>query len=117
MEDRSLILILLMSVVVAFSTLIGTLLIENWPRFVKAFWSFIGVLPLLAWITNLRRAPVPVEFEFLCFFAGVFTGTAILVHSMKVKSVHRAVCVFTGVLSAGASIAAGMVAVSIYFLP
>jgi hypothetical protein len=106
-----------MTVIVAFSTIVGTLLVENWHWSVKAFWSSIGMLPLLAWTGNFFRAPVPVELELLFFFAGVFAGSALLVQSIRVESPRRVGCAFAGMFSAGASITAGIVAVSLYFLP
>lgn len=111
------ILILLMAVIVAFSTFTGTLLIEDWPRCVKVFCILLGSLPLIVWITNFMQAPVPVELELSCFFAGILTGIALLFYSIKAGNANTTVCICAGLLSAGASITAGIGAISIYLLP
>lgn len=111
------ILILLMAVIVVFSTFTGTLLIKNWPRCAKVFCILMGSLPLIVWGTNFMQAPVPVELELFCFFAGVLTGTALLFYSIKAENGRKIVCLCAGLLCAGASITAGIGAISIYLLP
>jgi len=107
-------LILLMSLIVTFSTLGGVLLMKYWAVWTKVLFSLIGILPPLSLMTNNMRMPIPIEIELVCLFAGIFTGPVLIINASKLKGNRKFLGFFAGGLSFAASAIAGTVGVLLY---
>jgi peptidoglycan/LPS O-acetylase OafA/YrhL len=117
MENRPLMMILLMAVIVIVSAFSGAILIDRWSGFLKTVWCMVGGLPLAAWVTNIRQIPIAIELQLVWFFAGVVAGLAVLSATPKLANRRKVYCALCGFVCIAASLVAGVVAVALYYLP